>query len=220
MSFAKLFSSITESSLWSEPKEVRLLFVSMLARADATGFVEAAIPGLERLANLTPEEVSNSLTALEGPDPHSKNTANEGKRILKVPGGWMILNYEEYRNRRGEEERRDYMRDYMREYRRKQNVNSVNPSKPSLAQAEAEAEEEGGKGNGAPHRPLIPEKSGKTISGHDSIRLEKELSRVEKAIEKLRSDYQGELWPVSAKVEVKRLRKRREELIHLLGFAA
>jgi hypothetical protein len=140
MSFAKLFSSITESSLWSEPKEVRLLFVSMLARADATGFVDASIPGLERLANLIPEEVRNALSALEGPDPHSKNPANEGRRILKVPGGWMILNYEEYRNRRGDQERRDYMRDYMREYRRKLNVNAVNRSKPPLAQAEAEAE--------------------------------------------------------------------------------
>lgn len=159
MSYAKLFSSITESSLWSEPKEARLLFVSMLARADATGFVEAALPGLARLANLSISEVESAIDILEKPDPYSKNPDNEGRRVMRVPGGWMILNYEVYRNRRGDEERREYMRQYMANYRRrKQNVNSpvnnpvygvsekanckpeVSRGKPQLAQAEAEAE--------------------------------------------------------------------------------
>ncbi len=148
-SYAKLFSSITESSLWSEPKEVRLLFVSMLARADATGFVEAALPGLARLANLTIPEVEAAIAVLEAPDPHSKNPEYEGRRLHKAPGGWMLLNYEDYRNRRGEEDRREYMRKYMSDYRRKHGVNNsanskhdVSPGKPPLAQAEAEAEAE------------------------------------------------------------------------------
>src|SRR5277367_999230 len=132
MSFAKLFSSITESSLWSEPTHVRVLFVSMLARADATGFVEAAQPGLERLANLTAKEVAEGIIVLESPDPCSKNPANEGRRVLKVPGGWMILNYEEYRNRRGDEERREYMRHYMQDYRKEKKVEGVNTGKQML----------------------------------------------------------------------------------------
>lgn len=129
MSYAKLFSSITESSLWCEPKEVRLLFVSMLARADAAGFVEAAKPGLAKLANLSIAEIEIALESLEGPDPHSKNPDNDGRRILKVPGGWMLLNYEGYRNRQSDDERREYMRDYMRKYRkgRKQSVNCGKP---------------------------------------------------------------------------------------------
>jgi hypothetical protein len=160
MSFAKLFSSITESSLWGEQKEVRLLFVSMLARADSTGFVEASLPGLARMANLTVAEVEMALEVLEGPDPHSKNPEFEGRRIDKVDGGWMLLNYDSYRNRRSDEDRRGYMRDYMRERRsaerRKQSVNptansvsenansrpSVNHGKPALAQEETETETE------------------------------------------------------------------------------
>ena len=85
---------------------------------------------------------------MESPDVNSKNPENEGKRILKVPGGWMVLNYQSYRERRSEEERREYMRGYMQEYRkrvknhgeRKHDVNSVSHGKPPLAQAEAEAE--------------------------------------------------------------------------------
>jgi hypothetical protein len=154
MSFAKLFSSITESSLWSEDKSTRLLFVSMLARADATGYIEASIPGLARVSNLTMEETLASLKVLESPDPYSKDLDehpdNEGRRIIKVKGGWLLINYESYRVQRGEEERRKYMRDYMRDYRkRKQSVKDgkqckpdVSASKPPLAQAEAEAEAE------------------------------------------------------------------------------
>ena len=154
MGYTKLFSSITESSLWSEPKEVRILFVSMLARADATGFVEASLPGLARMSNLTLEETESGIANLEGPDKYSKNEDNEGRRITKVDGGWCIINYEEYRNRRSDEDRREYMREYMAKYRRgKQPVNngvnkvsknanskpSVSRGKPPLAQATATA---------------------------------------------------------------------------------
>jgi hypothetical protein len=150
--YAKLFTSITESSLWSEPKEVRLLFVTMLAKADQDGFVEASIPGLARVANLTIGETEASLKVLLSPDPYSKNPANEGRRIAEIPGGFLLLNYEDYRARRSTEERREYMRQYMQEYRTKkpsrkhsvnsgkQNVNSVSRGKPPLAHTEADTE--------------------------------------------------------------------------------
>ena len=58
-----------------------------------------------------------------------------------------MVNYEEYRARRDDDERREYMREYMRKYRAgkkevNQGVNSSKSSKPGLAQAEAEAEAE------------------------------------------------------------------------------
>jgi hypothetical protein len=167
--YAKLFSSITESSLWSEPKEVRLLFVTMLAKADQAGFVEASVPGLARVANLTIAETEAALEVLLAPDHYSKNPDNDGRRIMTVPGGFMLLNYEDYRARRSGEERREYMRQYMEKHRKQsvnKDVNNVNKSvntvnktvnavsekanclpsvsrgKPPLAQAEAEAEAE------------------------------------------------------------------------------
>lgn len=128
MSYAKLFSSITESSLWCEPNEVRILFVSMLAKADAMGFVEAALPGLAKLANLSLPAVKKAVASLESPDPHSKNPDHEGRRIVKVPGGWILLNYEGYRGRKGGESRREYMRNYMQNYRETKRLGSVNSS--------------------------------------------------------------------------------------------
>lgn len=148
MVFVKLFSSITESSLWSEPKDTRLLFVTLLAKADAAGFVEASLPGLARVANLTIEETMTALKGLEGPDLHSKNPDHEGRRLVKMDGGWLVLNYQIYRERRNDEDRQAYMREYMRAYRsdsvnkRKQMLTQVNNSKPRLAQVEAEVEVE------------------------------------------------------------------------------
>jgi len=145
MSYAKLFSSITESSLWGEPKEVRILFVTMLAKADANGFVEASLVGLARVSNLSVKETESSIKSLESPDPHSKDLdehpENEGRRIAKVPGGWCIINYEVYRSRRSDEERREYMKTYMQQYRAKRkpvngskhSVNPVKNCKPRLA---------------------------------------------------------------------------------------
>lgn len=140
--FAKLFSSITESSLWSEPKETRLLFVTLLAKADETGFVEASIPGLARVANLTLEETKQALDCLQAPDEYSKNPDNEGRRIAVVPGGFVLLNYEDYRSRRNTEERREYMRQYMRQYRQKPVLADVNSGKPPLAHTDTDTETE------------------------------------------------------------------------------
>jgi hypothetical protein len=155
MGFCKLVSSITESSLWSEEYSTRLLFISMLARADAMGFVEASIPGLARLSNITAPETRAGIARLEAPDQDSKDPENEGRRIAKVDGGWVILNYEKYRNARDPDHRREYLRCYMREWRRKQKpqpVNAtperkqpVNKSVHCKPQAEAEAEAEADK---------------------------------------------------------------------------
>lgn len=154
MAYAKLFSTITESSLWSASKDARLLFLSMLAKADSTGFVEAALPGLARLANLSLGETESALAELMAPDPYSKSPDCDGARVVKVERGWCLVNYEVYRERRDDEVRREYMRSYMREYRLgKQSVNNVSDGKPRLAQAEAEASPEG-EGRESPPAPV------------------------------------------------------------------
>jgi hypothetical protein len=46
VTFTKLFSSITESTVWDEPDRVRLVWITMLAMADKHGRVWASVPGL------------------------------------------------------------------------------------------------------------------------------------------------------------------------------
>lgn len=172
--YGKLWSGITESSLWGGSKEARLLFVTLLAKADSVGFVEAAPSGLARLANLSREEVDAALAELTSPDPESKSKVADGRRVAIVPMGVCVVNYEEYRKRRDDEERKEYMREYMRTYRAQKttvltDVNTGKQGKPALAKAEAEAE--AGKDIQSPLAPgkRVPKKKAHKEPGGQSL---------------------------------------------------
>jgi len=115
--FTKLFSSIVTSSMWSEDDKTRILWITILAITDQDGFCSASVPGLAAVARLSVEQVQASLTKLESPDPFSRTTTNEGRRLKRVEGGWIVLNHGMYRDRERTEKRREYMKELMREKR-------------------------------------------------------------------------------------------------------
>lgn len=98
--FVKLYGSILDSSVWGESKDTRLVWVTLLAMADPEGYVEASLPGLARRANVTIEECEAALAVLSAPDPYSKSQEHDGRRVEKVARGWLVLNYEAYREMR------------------------------------------------------------------------------------------------------------------------
>lgn len=98
--FVKIYGSLVFSSVWRESKDTKILWVTMLALADPTGFVEGSVSGIAHVAGLTREECVASLDSLMKPDPDSKTPDNEGRRIEAVARGWRILNYEMYREMR------------------------------------------------------------------------------------------------------------------------
>lgn len=105
-SFTKLSSSITESTVWSEPYPTRILWVAMLAMADYAGRVSASVPGLARRAGITLEECEVALLTFQQPDKYSRTPDYEGRRIEAVDGGWRLLNHAKYREQRDEETKR------------------------------------------------------------------------------------------------------------------
>lgn len=108
--FTKLWASILESSIWSEPVENRVVWITMLTMADRNGFVGASIDGLARRANVSIDAVRAALVTFQQPDPNSRNKDNEGRRIEEVPRGWHILNYTYFRDLRDEQARQEYER--------------------------------------------------------------------------------------------------------------
>lgn len=140
--FTKLFSSIVTSTIWQESHETRIVWITLLALADAQGRVEGSIPGLAHLAHVDLAACEQALERLMAPDPYSRTKDHEGRRIEIIDGGWKILNYQKYRERRDPEKRREQTRDAVRRHRQKQCKPNVSQSKPGKAQAEAEAEEE------------------------------------------------------------------------------
>lgn len=115
--YTKLFSSITESTVWGESYATRIVWVTMLAMADASGNVYGAIPGLARRANVTLQEVETALQSFTSPDPYSRTKDDDGRRIEEIDGGWRLINHGKYGAIRNEEERRAYKREWDRENR-------------------------------------------------------------------------------------------------------
>ncbi len=144
-SFNKLFSSITESTIWCEPAETKVVWITMLAKADAKGRVWGSVPGLANLARVSLEECLAALETLKSPDQFSRTQDHEGRRIEEIQGGWRLLNHTYYRNLRDEEARKEYKREWAAKKRaeeRGQSVDKCGQSGPQSTQAEAEAEAE------------------------------------------------------------------------------
>lgn len=144
--FTKLFSSITESTVWCESHATRIVWITMLAMADRRGRVSASVPGLANRARVTLEECEKALDRFLSPDRYSRTPDNDGRRIEAMDGGWRLLNYAKYREMRDQEARLEYQREWDRK-NRGHSDNPTNPTKsdqtrPGTTKAEAEAEED------------------------------------------------------------------------------
>lgn len=97
--FAKVYSTILDSSVWGESKDVKILWITLLAMgANTGGLVEASVGGLARRAGLTREECEVALAVLLSPDPDDKSGVDEGRRIQETERGWRITNHNFYRD--------------------------------------------------------------------------------------------------------------------------
>lgn len=138
--FTKLFNTIVTSTIWQEDDNVRIVWITMLAIADAYGVVSASVPGLASIANVSLESTESALKNLESPDPYSRTKDFDGRRIQAIDGGWQVLNYLKYRRMLSEEDRREYKAKWIANKRRLQSttVDSRQCLRKST-QAEAEA---------------------------------------------------------------------------------
>jgi len=143
--WTKLYSSIVTSTIWREPDNVRLVWITMLAMADRKGAVEASVPGLADMARVTLADCVSALERLAEPDKWSRSQENEGRRIVAVDGGWLLLNHAKYRAVRDDEKRREYQREWLADKRAKARnspaaVDNVDHGLPESTYAEAEAD--------------------------------------------------------------------------------
>jgi len=97
--YNKIFTKILDSSIWLESNPTRIVWFTFLACMDETGFVQfASVKNLAHRAIVTLEEAEKAVLCLESPDPDSSDPDLEGRRIERVPGGWMVLNAPKYRD--------------------------------------------------------------------------------------------------------------------------
>lgn len=105
--YAKLFSSIIHSSIWCEDSDTSKLWITILAMKDKDGFVDATIPGLAKAANISVEKCKEAIIKFESPDEFSRNQELEGRRLISVDGGWIVVNHEYYKYLMSSDEQRE-----------------------------------------------------------------------------------------------------------------
>lgn len=163
MPFVKLDTGIINSTLWIE-RDCRDVFITALLMAQPReltepmkqisirtleetgfevpvgwyGFVPAAGIGIIRQALVETEAGLNSLERLGSPDRESRSPEFEGRRMVRVDGGFVILNFIKYREKDSSSSERSKR---WRE-RKKQLATRVSdtPQRVIRHQAEAEAE--------------------------------------------------------------------------------
>lgn len=155
--YTKLFSSIVTSSIWQEDNATRLVWITLLATADARGIVEASLPGLAHVARVDRDECERALAKLASPDPDSRTKDHDGRRIAECDGGWQILNYAQYREKGRSQDRHEYYREYNRNRRKHPRAPTRTKAHPKTPNAEAEALEKENKKEKDSSAPLDAE---------------------------------------------------------------
>lgn len=177
MPFVKLDTGILYSTLWFE-RDARELFITALLMAEPReitesipqlmvesleltgfvvppgwyGFVRAAGIGIIRQAGMDRGEGMKALQELGNPDIESRSSDYEGRRLVRVDGGFVVLNFVKYRDRdqttvdrsrrwrQRQKELREQHRDNITQ-RRDDGVTQRDSSRGvTIAEAEAEAE--------------------------------------------------------------------------------
>lgn len=139
-SFVKIYGEILDSSIWAESSDTRIVWITMLAMADADGYVACSRSGLMRRAVVSAEALDVALAVLEAPDPDDRSGIDGGRRIRKVQGGWRITTARIYRERRSDGAERTAAWRRRKEEASSQNVTTCDGVTSRDAEVEAEAD--------------------------------------------------------------------------------
>lgn len=123
--FGKIFEQIYDSSI-AEDWQTRIVFQDFIVLADINGVVDRTPESISRRTNVPLQIVQEAIAKLEGPDPHSRSTEENGARIRRLDPhrswGWEIVNYERYRAIASDEQRRENTRNRTRKWRTSKNL--------------------------------------------------------------------------------------------------
>lgn len=143
--FTLLWSKTLGSSIWLESAETRIVWFTLMMLKDKDGFVRGgSIAALAHIARVTPEECQTAMDLFLAPDKGSSTPDEEGRRILKVEGGWTLINHEQYRY--STEAKREFWRQQKQEQRRK--LDEAKAKRLEAAQRKAEKKSGAGPLNG------------------------------------------------------------------------
>lgn len=124
MAFVKLDQGILNSTIWVQRPDLEIFITALLIAEPVEflspvptikirtledagfvvppgwyGFCSAAGPGIVHRAHIDPEIGLAALERLASPEQGSRSQAFEGRRLVRVDGGFVVLNFMRYRDR-------------------------------------------------------------------------------------------------------------------------
>lgn len=124
MAFLKLDVGVLQSSLWPDVAARNVFLTALLMATPRTlreeapqlkigsldptgwkvrpgeyGFVDAASTAIIQRSGIDPDQALRALTALGEPELESRSTAYDGRRLVRVDGGFIVLNFASYREK-------------------------------------------------------------------------------------------------------------------------
>jgi hypothetical protein len=120
--FNKIVPEIIQSSIWNESSDIRIVWIAMLATKDQDGYVRGDARTIARMANVSVEAAEEAIRKFQEPDPNSHTPTNDGRRIVKADGGYMVINSDLYREIGMTEQNREYWREKQRLHREKKAI--------------------------------------------------------------------------------------------------
>lgn len=131
--YNKLFAKILDSSIWLEDHATVRVWLTFLASMDEDGFSPfASIGNLAGRARVTMEEARKAVQCFEAVDPESSDPDNGGRRLERVPGGWIVLNASKYREQVTRDNIREKTRQRVAAFRDRKKKESEQPSLPTM----------------------------------------------------------------------------------------
>ena len=120
--YAKVFTQIFDSSI-ADNWKTRHVFEDLLKLADINGVVDMTHEAIAARTRMPLEMVQEAIRQLESPDPRSRTPEADGRRIERLDEhrdwGWLIVNYQKFREISSEEQRREKTRKRVTAFRLK-----------------------------------------------------------------------------------------------------
>ena len=126
----------------AESPETFKVWIALLALCRESGIAECSALYLESICRLPLETINKAINELSSPDTNSRSTNDNGARIRRIDGGYLIINYAKYR----EYSKTDYLRDKMRKQREKERCSDTVSIPSASASASASCIKEGMQG--------------------------------------------------------------------------
>ena len=195
--YAKVFASMFKGSMYGNPDGI-ITFMVMLVLADREGIVDMTAESISAHTSIPLDIIRRGLDYLILPDPNSRSQNEDGRRIQYLDDhrkwGWYIVNYEDYRNMRDEDERREYFKQWKRNKRAQQRAekSQIDDIRDTVSRSRKSTVEYSGLSNMSTECPQCPTESTSQMQRHPHTQTESQSKNKSKTLRNKRAQTSGD----------------------------